>query len=132
MKIKYKFFLTLTILFSTVFVVLLVNFLKGGTNTSFPSVIGIQCGSFYFWFMNIIVIIVVLSVAFYSRTYLLSKHQQKVLYHYPYANGDVLWNEKNTTLYPLLCTSAGFFAGMFGIGTYGYIQCNSFSEFDIC
>ena len=33
-----------------------------------------------------------------------------------YVEGDIKWTPRATTVYPIICTLAGFFAGMFGVG----------------
>merc|ERR1712057_6547 len=53
---------------------------------------------------------------FWVRNYLLIKGEAKRECRYPVVQGDIIWDEENTIRYPLLCTLAGVFAGMFGIG----------------
>ena len=36
--------------------------------------------------------------------------------NYRYAEGDIIWDDKATLQYPLICIVAGLCAGMFGIG----------------
>ena len=35
---------------------------------------------------------------------------------YEFVEGDVLWDNRATLLYPALCTAAGVLAGLFGVG----------------
>jgi uncharacterized membrane protein YfcA len=37
--------------------------------------------------------------------------------------GEIHWTTKSTLLYPLICTTAGLMAGLFGIGGGGSMLC---------
>lgn len=99
--------------FMVIFVVF-VNLLKGGG--SFQSPIGIDCGSFGYWFLTLLAIGFVLAVSFWTRGELIKKWMLKTRLNYRYVKGDVEWNQKNTIIYPSICFFAGFSAGLFGIG----------------
>jgi uncharacterized membrane protein YfcA len=98
-----------------VVVVMALNLVKGGGG-SFPSPLGITCGSTGYWFLTASVIAWVLVISYWARNELIAKWKLKSRIGYKYLPGDVEWNERNTILYPCLCFFAGFFAGMFGIG----------------
>lgn len=117
------------ILLSTVLVVVFVNLLKGGG--TFPSPINMICGSLLYWFINSFLILYIIGVTIYSRQYLIQQHRLKQSCHYyKYYDTNVpnntttktctqkmiQWNHINTIVYPLISMTAGFFAGMFGIG----------------
>jgi len=96
--------------------VLAVNFLKGGG--AFPSPVGITCGSPSFWVAHAVLLLWIIGAALYGRHILLRRHYAKVACHYVFQPGDTQWDERATTVYPILSGVAGFFAGMFGIGTF--------------
>lgn len=98
-----------------VVVVVGINLVKGG-GAHFPSVLGIECGSFWYWGLTAVVIIVILLVSLWARGELITKWLLKSRLHYKYLEGDIEWNYRNTVLYPCICVFAGLFAGMFGIG----------------
>lgn len=95
-------------------VVLAVNLLKGGG--AFESPLGIECGSFGFWFLTSLIIVWILAVSWYVRNILVKEWQTKKRLGYRFVAGDVEWTPKNTIKYPAMCFFAGFFAGMFGVG----------------
>lgn len=96
-------------------VIVFINLIKGG-GKSFPSPIGIVCGSFTYWSMTGLIILWVLAISLYARQELVKKYHLKKRLRYKYIKGDVEWNERNTIIYPCLCIFAGFCAGMFGVG----------------
>ena len=95
-------------------VVLVVNLLKGGG--AFKSPLGIRCGSPSFWTANGLILGVILVVSFFARSYLVDRCEVKERVGYPYVEGDIRWDSRATVVYPAVCTAAGFFAGMFGVG----------------
>merc|ERR1711968_99395 len=50
------------------------------------------------------------------RDELITMYHKKHIYKFPYVEGDIQWNERNTMRFPALCAFAGLVAGMFGIG----------------
>ena len=50
------------------------------------------------------------------RAYLVRQYHAKVEKQYQWTEGDVEWDERNTVVYPLICSLAGLVAGMFGVG----------------
>jgi len=95
-------------------VVLVVNLLKGGG--AFKSPLGIRCGSPSFWAANGLILGWILVVSFFARSYLVHRCEDKERVGYPYVEGDIRWDSRATVVYPAVCTAAGFFAGMFGVG----------------
>lgn len=101
---------SLTLLFV---VILTLNLLKGGGG---KSPLGIKCGSKGFWYTNLVMAGVIVFFTLGVREYLNKQHKLKTRLNYPYVAGDIRWTPRNTVVYPALCTMAGLFAGMFGIG----------------
>ena len=100
---------------SVLFVVVIAsNILKGGGN--FASPLKIACGSLSYWAMDFANIVTILVVAFYARMYLLRKASLKKTAGYPHVDGDILWDEYTTLVYPAMSTLAGIIAGLFGLG----------------
>ena len=102
------------VLVVTFIVVLFINILKGGG--AFKSPLGIRCGSPSFWVSNGLMIGWILLVSIFARSYLVRRCDIKERCGYPYVEGDIKWDARATVVYPILCTAAGFFAGMFGVG----------------
>ncbi|KAL7525725.1 hypothetical protein ACHAXR_002547, partial [Thalassiosira sp. AJA248-18] len=102
------------VLVVTFAVVLFINLLKGGG--AFHSPLGIQCGSPSFWASNGIMLGWIILVSIFARSYLVRRYEIKERCGYPYVDGDIKWDSRATIIYPLVCTAAGFFAGMFGVG----------------
>jgi uncharacterized membrane protein YfcA len=99
----------------TLGVVVFINLIKGGGD-AFPSPLGIQCGSPSFWVANGLMIAWTFLVITFARSYLMRRHVIKERVGYPYVEGDIEWDGRATIVYPVICTAAGFFAGMFGVG----------------
>lgn len=97
-----------------VVVVTVLNLLKGGG--SFPSPLGISCGSFWYWILTAAVFVWIFFIAWYMRSELIEKWKLKKRLNYKYLEGDVEWDPISTLKYPFICVFAGFFAGLFGIG----------------
>lgn len=95
-------------------VVLAINVLKGGG--AFPSPLGIVCGGIGFWIANLVMLAWILGISLWIRNMLIKKCERKEVCNYKYVEGDIKWDKHATTLYPAVCTLAGFFAGMFGVG----------------
>ena len=102
------------VLVLTFVVIIFVNLMKGGG--AFPSPLGIRCGSPSFWISNAVMLGWIIAVSMFARSYLVNRHEMKERVGYPYVDGDIKWDERATVAYPLVCTAAGLFAGMFGVG----------------
>jgi uncharacterized membrane protein YfcA len=109
--------LNVAVLTSTFLTVLALNLLKGGG--AFKSPLGIKCGSPAFWLSNLFLLLFVFVVTMYIRQLLIQKYQQKEACRYPYVEGDIKWDPRATLVYPSICCSAGFFAGLFGVVSHG-------------
>lgn len=92
---------------------LILTILKGGGNIN-P--LGLECGMTMYWFLTLITLPWVLMVSVIARTHLLNRYYEKEDCGYEYLPQDVVWDESATIKYPLLCSTAGLAAGMFGIG----------------
>lgn len=95
-------------------VVVVFNILKGGGGKS--STIGIECGSVWFWLIQLFMLIWIFIVAFLARIYLMKQTKLKEDVNYTYAPGDIVWDGRATLMYPAICSGAGLCAGMFGVG----------------
>ncbi|CAJ1953595.1 unnamed protein product [Cylindrotheca closterium] len=95
-------------------VVLVINVLKGGG--AFPSPLEIECGSKEFWLANVFMLGWILAVTAYVRSILAKQYQTKQRIGYQYVEGDIQWDDHALAYYPSICSLAGFFAGMFGVG----------------
>mmetsp|Transcript_17380 Transcript_17380/g.25968 ORF Transcript_17380/g.25968 Transcript_17380/m.25968 type:complete len:520 (+) Transcript_17380:250-1809(+) len=104
----------ITLLVVMFVVVLFINLMKGGG--AFPSPLGIKCGSTSFWAANFINLGWIFMISLMARSYLLNQYRLKESCGYKYVEGDIKWTPKATITYPIICTFAGFFAGMFGVG----------------
>lgn len=102
------------ILVSMFVVVLFINIMKGGG--AFPSPLGIKCGSNSFWIANIIILVWIVLISIFVRSYLVNRYETKERINYEYMEGDIKWDKRATIVYPMVCALAGFFAGMFGVG----------------
>ena len=47
---------------------------------------------------------------------LVERHNQCELVNYPTIEGDIIWNQRNCVMYPVLACAAGAMGGMLGIG----------------
>lgn len=95
-------------------VVLILNILKGGG--AFPSPLGIECGSLSFWLADVTIALGIVVVSWNARSSLLQRTRQKQEAGYQYLDCDIEWSATSTLVYPLLSCTAGFVAGLFGIG----------------
>jgi len=92
-------------MFSVVLVTLLANQLAG-----------ISCGSAVYWTLEILPIAFALSVFSILSYRTISLHKRKVTLNYPFTEGDILWTPQMTALAGVICSIAGLFAGLFGVG----------------
>jgi uncharacterized membrane protein YfcA len=104
----------ITILIVMSVVILIINLGKGGGAVSSP--LGIECGSRAYWIANGIMLAWILAITFYVRYYLEQCYERKKRVGYKYVEGDIEWDRRALTVYPSICSLAGFFAGMFGVG----------------
>lgn len=76
----------------------------------------IECGSGVFWTLSLSQIPWVLAFAAGFRCLLLQSTQAKHDAGWKFGPDDIEWNEDTTVRYPIICTAAGLFAGLFGVG----------------
>jgi len=84
----------------------------GGGGGGGSSLIGqFSCGSTCYWISETLLFLCILLFTLVVRAGILKRQESggPIL-------SDITWNERNTTIYPLLSTLAGLAAGMFGIG----------------
>jgi len=91
----------------------LLTFLKGSGH---GSVIGVVCGSDSFWVLSLSNIPWVIFFGWLFRRMLIAEYEEKVETGIDFAEGEIKWDAKSTIVYPLICTIAGLFAGLFGVG----------------
>lgn len=95
--------------------IIFLNVLKGGKG-GLGSPVGITCGSFPYWSLTAGIFIWIAAFYWHLRSTLIEEWKCKKRLRYRYQEGDIEWTPYNTLYYPALCTIAGLFAGMFGIG----------------
>lgn len=76
----------------------------------------VVCGSIIYHMLTLLTIPVILIATWIVRQRLLADREQRLALHIPVCDGDIMWDDKSTLLYPLVCCVAGVCAGMFGIG----------------
>lgn len=101
------------IMFATTGGMLLLTILKGGGDIN-P--LNLECGQALYWALTVAAIPWVLMISFVARRHLLSMFYAKKEAGFEYLETDVQWDETATIRYPLICSTAGLCAGMFGIG----------------
>lgn len=75
-----------------------------------------SCGSLAYWLV-VAAVLPWTGVFFWAiRRGILKEVQQKAAEGYQRLPGDVDWTPRRSLLYPLLCSIAGLFAGLFGVG----------------
>ena len=76
-----------------------------------------HCPSLAYWISATAIIPVSIPILIITRRYLLKRTAAHVAWGLPLEDlDDVEWTNKSTILYPTICTFAGVFAGMFGVG----------------
>lgn len=78
--------------------------------------LGVTCGTVPFWVLSIATIPWVILFAAIFRSMLLQATVEKEEAGYVMGPGDIQWNSETTVRYPAVCTIAGIFAGLFGVG----------------
>lgn len=91
----------------------LLTILKGSGS---GSIIGVHCGSTLFWILSVSTIPWVTFFGWYFRRLLLAEHETKIKTGHVFGEGEIQWDATTTITYPLICTLAGIFAGLFGVG----------------
>jgi uncharacterized membrane protein YfcA len=91
-----------------------MNVFKGGG--AFESPVGIQCGSYAFWFLEVLTGVWLIGCTYLAGRYLLRRNAIKEAVGFDYVRGDIRWDIRTILIYPAVCLFAGLVSGMFGIG----------------
>jgi len=75
-----------------------------------------ECGTPLFWVYTGLTVPWAILCTLAYRQYLTNRHKLKCRVGYEFVEGDVVWDDRATVLYPFLCTAAGLLAGLFGVG----------------
>jgi hypothetical protein len=89
------------------------------------------CGSVQYWLVVLSVVPVCVGVMLAVRQHLLHKGRLKAAAGVLCGGGNVKWSPRNTVLYPCICSLAGVFAGLFGVGG-GIIKGPLMLELGVC
>jgi len=92
---------------------LTLTVLKGGQHFN---LLDVHCGQTLYWVLTFAVVPWVFGISVIARNYLVDMYEQKENCGYEYLPHDVRWDARATVVYPLICSTAGLCAGMFGIG----------------
>ncbi|KAL7679762.1 putative transmembrane protein TauE [Plasmopara halstedii] len=95
-------------------VVLVQSMLRGGHGTS--SVVGVICNSTKFWILTFLPLLVPISITLWVGHQLRLQNRLKVMWNYPFIEGEIHWIKKRIIVFPALCSLAGMCAGLLGIG----------------
>lgn len=79
------------------------------------SIIGVQCGSTIFWVLTFSTVPLALAFLTVFRSMLIAETLERERNNIEHS-GAIHWDASRTVVFPLICTSAGLFAGLFGIG----------------
>jgi uncharacterized membrane protein YfcA len=81
------------------------------------SIIGVKCGSNLFWILSMASVPWTIVFGILFRSLLIGEYEAKVKDpNWVFTDTDIKWDHCNTIKYPLVCTLAGVFAGLFGVG----------------
>jgi len=80
------------------------------------SIMGVRCGSLSFWVLSLSSVPWVILFGGIFRYMLISEYSAKQTANYEFGQEEIVWDSKSTIKYPALCTIAGVFAGLFGVG----------------
>jgi uncharacterized membrane protein YfcA len=90
-----------------------LTILKGGGR---GSIIGVTCGSPGFWLISFATIPWIMLFGALFRKILITENYRRQDGRNKFESTDIRWDAKTTIRYPLICTIAGVFAGLFGVG----------------
>jgi uncharacterized membrane protein YfcA len=111
---KYTPFMKLGILLFCWVGVNVLDLMRGGGGFHGP--FDIYCGDAGYWLFTFLYIPFTVAIASIVAVGLIKDTAHKEEIGYPWVEGDVHWTLKRSIIYPLLCSTAGLFAGMFGVG----------------
>eukprot|EP01035_Chromulina_nebulosa_P020576 gene20576-26682_t len=66
--------------------------------------------------LTTILVVYMVTIAAWLRHRVINHYHERLSNNYQPLNGEVKWNTRNSTLYPLASISAGIIAGLFGVG----------------
>lgn len=94
----------------------LLNLIKGsgGELEWFP--FEVRCGSITFYALEFANLLILIAFVGYVRRKLIADTNHKDSIGYAFVKSDIRWDPSNTLLYSSICSVAGLFAGLFGIG----------------
>jgi len=92
----------------------LLDMFRGGGGWGGP--FDVSCGSAGYWVLTFSFIPFTAGIAFIVARQLIREVQEKKDIGYPFQEGDVKWDSRKAVIYPLVCSTAGILAGMFGVG----------------
>jgi len=99
------------------FIVIILCLIKGGAGIlSLFGMEEVQCGSATFYAVEAVTIGIIICFVGYIRGKLVAEINYKDSIGYTFLKGDIHWDPSNTVYYSSLCSFAGLFAGLFGIG----------------
>lgn len=94
-----------------------LNFLKGGPPDELDNPLWANCGGKIYWLMLLLQVPWCGGLAWLVRNMLLKQHEARMKCGYDCTTrAQFEWNDTTTIKYPLICSLAGLFAGLFGIG----------------
>lgn len=74
------------------------------------------CARWLYWLVVLSLVPFTFVISAVVRRYLVRKFHAKEAASFVWQEGDVPWTERNTVVYPTVCSLAGLVAGMFGVG----------------
>jgi uncharacterized membrane protein YfcA len=101
-----------------IFTVVFLNIVKGGGGSllEWLPFEAVRCGSTVFYALEVAIIVMIVGFALHIRAQLITETQHKESIGYTFVKGDIQWDSSNTIYYSSICSVAGLFAGLFGIG----------------
>jgi hypothetical protein len=96
-------------------VISVLSLMRGG-KAGMTSVIGVEACSGSYWVITLLSFVVMIGATCYFASGLVERHQQCELVNYPAVEGDIIWDQRNCIMYPVLACAAGAMGGMLGIG----------------
>jgi len=100
---------------SILILISVLSLMRGG-KAGMTSVIGVEACSGSYFFITFLSFAVMIGATCYFASGLVERHNQCELVNYPTIEGDIVWNQRNCVMYPVLACAAGAMGGMLGIG----------------
>jgi hypothetical protein len=97
--------------------VIFLSLVKGNTGIlEWFHVPEVRCGSAAFYALEAATVAVIVGFVVHIRHKLIAETKYKDSIGYTFLKGDIHWDASNTIYYSSICSVAGLFAGLFGIG----------------